>query len=204
MPRLLLATGNAGKVREIREMTAAAGVDWVGLDAFPDVPEAIEDGATFAENARIKALHYAGATGLLTLADDSGLCVDALDGAPGVHSARFAGEPRDDARNNAKLVRDLTDIPDQQRTARFRCCLAFAEPGRVLLEAEGAVEGRIVDEPGGTNGFGYDPHFFVASHGRRMAELPPDEKNAISHRGAALRALWPKLEALLRARGLLG
>ncbi|RMF84341.1 MAG: XTP/dITP diphosphatase [Planctomycetota bacterium] len=196
--RILLATRNAGKLREIRRMTRDASWTWVGLADFPDVPEAVEDGETFAENARRKALHYAAATGLPTLADDSGLEVDALGGAPGVRSARYAGEPRDDARNNARLVAELRDVPEGERTARFCCAMALAVGDKVVCEADGVVEGRIIDEPRGTNGFGYDPHFLVPDLGRTTAELPPDEKNALSHRGRALRAILPQIEAWVR------
>jgi non-canonical purine NTP pyrophosphatase (RdgB/HAM1 family) len=198
MPEILLATKNPGKIREIRRMTADSGLLWRGLDEFLGVPAAVEDGDTFAENARRKALHYAGATEMLTLADDSGLEVDALDGGPGVNSARFAGRPRDDARNNRKLVQALSGVPAERRTARFVCAMAFARPGEVLLESHGSVAARIVDQPRGTNGFGYDPHFFLPERGCTMAELSPDEKNAISHRAAALRAILPRIQAWLR------
>jgi len=199
---VLVATGNPGKLREIREITAGLPVSWRALGEFPHVAEAVEDGDTFAENARRKARYYSLATGLWTLADDSGLEVDALGGAPGVHSAYFAGLPRDDHANNRKLVAALAGVPAAQRTARFRCALALADGERILLEADGRVEGRIIDEPRGVNGFGYDPHFLVPELGRTMAELPAAEKNARSHRGAALRALLRQLEALLRTRGL--
>ncbi|MCG3128114.1 MAG: dITP/XTP pyrophosphatase [Phycisphaerae bacterium] len=197
---ILLATRNAGKVREIREMTRLHALDWCGLDEFPAVEEAVESGATFDENARLKALHYAGATGLWTLADDSGLVVDALGGAPGVHSARYAGEPRSDLANNRKLVAALADVPERERTARFVCAMALARPGEVLLESSGSVEGRLVDEPRGANGFGYDPHFLVPALGRTAAELSSEEKHTISHRGTALRAMLPRIVALLAQR----
>lgn len=199
---VLLATGNAGKVREIRDMTRSAALSWCGLDQFPGVPAAVESGATFVENARLKALHYASATGLLTLADDSGLVVDALGGAPGVHSARFAGEPRSDLANNRKLVAALAGVPAAARSARFMCAMAFARPGEILLESSGSVEGRIIDEPRGNNGFGYDPHFLLPKLNHTAAELPPDEKHAISHRGAALRAILPRILALLDTAAL--
>jgi XTP/dITP diphosphohydrolase len=203
MPRveILLATRNAGKLRELRELTTDTPIVWRGLDAFREVPDAIEDGASFAENARRKALHYAQATGLDTLADDSGLEVDALGGAPGVHSARYAGTPRSDTANNRKLVLALADVPPDRRTARFRCAMAYVRAGEVALESEGAFEGLIVDTPRGTNGFGYDPHFLVPALGQTAAELPAEEKNARSHRGMALRAMLAQLEALQRALG---
>ena len=201
MPEILLATRNAGKIREIRQMTVAGGWLWHGLDALPGVPAAVEDGATFAENASRKALHYAQATGLYTLADDSGLEVDCLGGEPGVHSARYAGTPRNDAANNRKLVTALAGFPLERRAARFRCALALARPGELLIETEGVVEGLIIDEPRGDNGFGYDPHFLIPALGRTTAELPPAEKNALSHRGRALRDMLRRMEALFQAEG---
>lgn len=198
---LLLATRSAGKVRELRALCAGDEWSWVGLDAFPDLAEPEEAGATFAENARLKALYYARCTGMGALADDSGLCVDALGGAPGVHSARYAGTPRDDAANNRKLVQALAGVPDERRTARFVCAMAFAEPGRVLLETDGRVEGRIVDAPRGTNGFGYDPHFYFPPAHRTLAELSPDEKNSVSHRSRALRAMLARLRELAEDGG---
>lgn len=201
MIRLLLATTNPGKVREIREMTAdRADLVWVGLDSFPNVPDALETGQTFAENARLKALHYAAATGLHSLADDSGLVVDALGGAPGVYSARYAGFPRSDAANNRKLVQALSGITLQGRSARFECAMAFVSPTAVLFESAGCFEGLIIDEPRGTNGFGYDPHFLVPSLGRTAAELSPEEKHAVSHRGRALREMLPRIFRWIEAR----
>jgi XTP/dITP diphosphohydrolase len=190
---VLLATRNAGKLREIRQMARLPTVDWHGLDEFGDVPEPAETGATFAENARLKALYYERHTGLCTLADDSGLEVDALGGAPGVLSARFAGWPRDDGANNRKLIALLAGVPLDRRTARFRCALALARGGRIVLESAGVFEGLICDEPRGTNGFGYDPHFLVPELGRTAAELPPEEKNARSHRGQALRGMLEQI-----------
>lgn len=201
MPTVLLATGNAGKLRELREIVQGTPLTWLGLSDFPEVVEAEETGATFAENARLKALHYAAATGLPTLADDSGLEVDALDGAPGVHSARYAGAPRSDAANNRKLIAALAAVPEPQRTARFRCAMAFVAESAVMLETTGAVEGRIVDTPRGANGFGYDPHFFIPEAGCTTAELPPEQKNRISHRGRALRAMLAQIETFFRDRG---
>jgi len=196
MPEILLATRNPGKLREIRQIGALHSWTWHGLDEFPHVPDAPEDADTFEENARRKALHYAAATSLLTLADDSGLEVDALGGEPGVRSARYAGEPRDDRRNNARLVAALAGKPWQQRTARFRCAMALARPGQVLLETQGVIEGMILDEPRGSSGFGYDPHFYVPSLGRTLAELPAHQKNAVSHRGRALREMLEQMETL--------
>jgi len=203
---ILVATTNPGKVRELRAMLDAE-VEWKSLADFPGIGEVKEDGATFAENARKKATEYARATGLWTLADDSGLVVDALGGAPGVNSARFAGERREgvdrktvDRRNMDKLLALLQGVPTEQRTARFVCCLCLAGPERVLLETQGTVEGLITEEPAGTGGFGYDPVFFVPRFDKTVAQLGDEEKNAISHRGNAMRKLRPLLDELLSIR----
>lgn len=215
---IVLASTNHGKLAELQQMLAkrsgALGAIRVrSLDEFAPLAEAPEDEATLEENARSKALYYAGRLERWVVADDSGLEVDALNGAPGVMSARFAaradggggggggggrgGREEQDAANNAKLLGLLAETPEEQRTARFRCCLCLARPGKVVLEAKGAVEGEIGHEPRGRNGFGYDPIFFVPDKGKMVAELGPDEKNAISHRGRALRALCNQLEAIL-------
>ena len=196
--RIVIATTNPGKLREIREVTADLDVEWLALGQFGPLPEVVEDGATFEDNAAKKALHYAGCTGLWALADDSGLEVDALGGRPGVHSARFAGPVQNDAANNAKLIAELRGVPQERRTARFRCALALAGDGCILASADGKIEGVIIDPARGDNGFGYDPHFLLPDAGRTTAELPPTHKNRISHRGRALHALRPKLAALLR------
>jgi len=201
MPEVLLATRNAGKLRELREIVAGTPLRWLGLNEFPAMRDAVEEGASFAENARAKALHYAAATGLYTLADDSGLEVDMLGGAPGVHSARYAGWPREDAANNRKLLAALGGAPPARRTARFRCAMAFARPGAILCESEGTVEGIIIDVPRGENGFGYDPLFLIPALDRTMAELPAEHKHALSHRGRALRAMLPQIEQFFRAAG---
>jgi XTP/dITP diphosphohydrolase len=194
--RILIATGNKGKLREIQAVMAHLPVDWCTLGDVPPMPEAVEDGATFEENARKKALHYAGRANLWTLADDSGLEVDALNGEPGVLSARYA-ETGNDADNNRKLVENLRGVPLEKRTARFVCHLALAAAGDVLATARGEIEGRIIDEPRGANGFGYDPHFLVPELNVTTAQLSPEHKNRISHRGQALLALAPKLKKLL-------
>ena len=195
--RVVIATTNPGKLREIRQVLGGLDVEWLTLDDFKGLPDVEEDTPTFEANAAKKALENARATGLWTLADDSGLEVDALGGLPGVISARFAGPQQDDAANNAKLIAELRDVPQERRTARFRCALALAGPEGILASAEGVVEGRIIDQPRGQNGFGYDPHFLIPALGRTTAELDPEHKNRISHRGQALRALHPKLAALL-------
>jgi XTP/dITP diphosphohydrolase len=143
-------------------------------------------------------------TACWTLADDSGLEVDALGGDPGVYSARYAGPDCNDAANNARLVRELAGVPLEQRTARFRCVITLAGPGEVLATASGSVDGLIVDDARGTNGFGYDPHFFVPEYGMTTAQMPPEHKNRISHRGRALRAIRPTIEQLLAASGVEG
>jgi len=199
--RVVIATANPGKFREIATILSDLPVEWVGPSDLPPTPDPVESGSTFAENARLKALHYARATGLWALADDSGLEVDALGGEPGIYSARYAGEPRDDAANNAKLVRRLAGVPVSERTARFRCAVALAGPDGVLAEAEGAVEGLIIDEPRGRNGFGYDPHFLVPSIGKTAAEIDPEHKNRISHRARALQAIRPAIRRCLDRSG---
>lgn len=188
-----MATRNTGKLREIRALTFESRLIWHDLAEFPQVPEAIEDGRSFAENARRKALQYAAATGLTTLADDSGLEVDCLGGAPGVDSAHYAGMPRDDAANNRRLAAAIRSFPMEQRTARYRCCMALVERGQVVLESAGKVEGIILDSPRGTGGFGYDPYFLTPQLGRTMAELSSEEKNRISHRGLALREMLDQI-----------
>ena len=200
LPVILLATTNRGKLAEVRSLLADLPVRLVGLDNFPNVVEPVEDSATFIGNATIKAQHYAALADCWSLADDSGLEVDALQGRPGVYSARFAGPACDDTANNAKLVKELVSTPPGKRSARFRCALVVAARSGILATAEAAFEGLIVDEPRGENGFGYDPHFLIPSLGKTAAELTRDEKNQISHRGQALRLLRCKLEELLANR----
>jgi len=205
---IVLATRNCGKVREIRQALADVPVELIGLDRFADIPEPPETGETFAQNARDKALYYARATGHWCLADDSGLEVDALGGAPGVLSARYAADRCPpgadrltiDQANNAKLLEQLADIPVERRTARFVCHLALASEEGIVLETCGAVSGRIIDSPMGTNGFGYDPLFWVEQLGCTTAQLSREQKNQISHRGKALRCLADQLRKMLAAR----
>lgn len=193
---VVLATKNKGKIKEFTRMFSSWDVRVLTMEDDLDLPDVIEDGDTFEANARKKAEEIMAATGLPALADDSGLEVDALDGRPGVYSARFAGEQASDADNNAKLVSLMEQVPEEDRQARFVSVLAFALPAGETLLARGTCEGRITLEAAGTNGFGYDPHFYMPEAGRTMAELSPDEKNAVSHRGAAVR----KLEAELKER----
>ena len=193
MTSLILATRNPHKIEELRALFQNMPV---ALDPLPsDIEEPEETGATFLENARLKASYYALATGQFALADDSGLCIDALDGAPGVHSARWVSEDRWIPR----VLELLADTPDPNRGARYVCAFALAAPtGEILAESEGAFEGRIAREPRGVNGFGYDPIFLAApDFAQTAAELSPAEKHVRSHRGAAARALLPKLAAIL-------
>jgi XTP/dITP diphosphohydrolase len=201
--KILVATTNPGKIAEIRAMLGE-DAEWAGLADFPNVNEIKEDGETFAENARKKAVGYAKQTGMWTLADDSGLVVDALNGAPGVKSARFSGaKDKDrtllDHKNMAKVLTLLKDVPKEKRTARFVCCLCLASPQEVLIETEGKLEGVIAEKETGANGFGYDPIFFVPKLGKTIAQLSREEKNEISHRGNAIRKLKPLLKGLLEA-----
>ena len=200
MPQLLLATNNAGKVSEYRQLLDGCGWQIV-TPAEIELKIAIDEtGQTYAENATLKAVAYASASGLTSLADDSGLEVDALDGRPGVLSARYAGADRTDAERAEALLTELRDVPDDQRTARFRCVIAIASRSAIangeeeVELAEGAVEGRIVREPRGESGFGYDPIFLLPERGLTMAELPAGEKHSVSHRGAAARQARAILE----------
>ncbi|MBE3586254.1 MAG: XTP/dITP diphosphatase [Thermoanaerobacter sp.] len=195
--KLVLATRNPGKVRELSQLLSPLGYEVLSLEHFPGVPEVVEDGATFKDNAVKKATAVARHTGQLALADDSGLEVDYLGGAPGVRSARFAGEGHDDRANNEKLLRLLAGVPPEKRTARFRCVVAVATPEGKVLTTEGTCEGIIAEEPRGEGGFGYDPLFYVPSCGKTFAELEPEVKNRISHRGRAL-ALMKEILAGLR------
>ena len=184
MKKLVIATKNAGKVQEIVDALADLPFEVVSLQDYPDAPEVEETGASFAENAILKAVAYADFTGELTLADDSGLEVDALDGAPGVFSSRYAPTV---PQRNAKLLDAMKDVPDERRAARFRCVVAIVDPGGTARTCEDSVEGVVSREPAGTGGFGYDPIFYIPSLGKSMAELSFAEKNVISHRGKALK-----------------
>ena len=198
---ILVGSGNPGKLAELRDMLGGE-IKWVGLADFPGIDEIAEDGESFAENAQKKALGYAKATGLWTIADDSGLVVDALNGEPGVRSARFSGEKEKnrrllDHKNMTKVLELLEAVPREKRTARFVCHLCLASPEEVLIEAEGKLEGIINEREVGENGFGYDPIFFVPDLNKTVAQLSREEKNTISHRGSAIRKLKPLLEGLL-------
>lgn len=202
MLRLMLATNNPGKAIELRDLLALhLDLSTVMLLTPRDwpvpLPEVAETGATFAENARLKADALASATGLPALADDSGLCVDALGGAPGLYSARWAGPDASDADRNAKLLLALTDVPPERRTARFVCAAALALPGAPTVTAEGVCEGTLLDAPRGLGGFGYDPLFLLPGPDRTMAELTPEEKNTLSHRAVAVSRLSSHFSVLL-------
>ena len=201
--RVVVATSNPHKIEEIEAVLAPRGFEVLGLAEAggADLEEPDEDGATFEENARIKAVAYARAIGVPCLADDSGLEVDALGGEPGVRSARWSGVEGDraarDSANNRKLVERIAGVPEPERTARFVCAMCLAAPdGSILAESRGTFEGLVIEAPRGSNGFGYDPHLLLPDEGRTSAELSPEEKNARSHRGAATRAI---AELLLEA-----
>lgn len=184
--KIVLATGNQGKVKELKAILSDLDVEVLSLKDFPEIGEIIEDGVTFAENAIKKAKAVTEAVNLIAVADDSGLEVDYLDGAPGIYSARFAGESSSDLENNLKLLSLLQDVPDEKRAARFRCVIAVSTPCGEMYTNEGACEGVVGREMKGELGFGYDPLFFLPEYNRTIAELDPEIKNRISHRGRAL------------------
>ena len=185
--KILVATRNAGKIREISTTLQGVSIEWLSLSSFPELPEVLEDGETFEENALKKARVMALATGIAALADDSGLCVDALNGRPGVLSARYAGAGASDEEKCSRILREMKDIPDASRTARFICVLALVDPVGEEKLFKGVCEGRIVREMRGSAGFGYDPIFYHPESDRTFAEMDRDAKNRVSHRGEALR-----------------
>ena len=187
--KVILATGNQDKVREIRQILGEAPVELVSLAEFPDVTPAEEDGRSFEENALKKAISVWQQTGLAALADDSGLEVDALNGEPGVRSARFAGEGASYEDNNRKLLEKLRSVPQEKRKAAFVCVAAMVTPRGKMIIQRGEVRGRIIDEYRGEGGFGYDPVFYLPGEKKTMAEIGPDEKNKISHRAQAFNAM---------------
>ena len=184
--KMVLATKNKNKVKEVSEFLAPHGIEVVSLLEFPDLPEIEEYGETFKENAIIKATEACMFTGLMALADDSGLEVDCLEGLPGAYSSRFAGEDKDDHANNKKLLELLEGVPAEQRTARFKCVMAIATTECFVYTADGACEGIIAEQPRGEGGFGYDPLFYLPEYGKTFAELDLEIKNKISHRARAL------------------
>ena len=203
MTKLVLATRNVHKVAELRRILAEGGlegIELVGVEAFPSVEDVVETGVTFAENALLKAVAVARATGVAAVADDSGLCVDVLGGAPGVFSARWAGRHGDDLANLRLLLGQLGDVPDVHRGAHFACAAVLALPDGTQRVVEGRMTGVLVHEPRGTNGFGYDPIFVPDGDTRTSAELGAAEKDAMSHRGRAFRALVPAVQELVAYR----
>ncbi|MEO3804364.1 RdgB/HAM1 family non-canonical purine NTP pyrophosphatase [Nonomuraea sp. B1E8] len=193
--KIVLATRNAGKIAELRRILA--GFEIVGLEAFPEIGEVAETGVTFEENALLKAHAVAQGSGLPAVADDSGLCVDVLNGMPGVFSARWSGRHGDDQANLDLLLAQLSDVPADRLTAHFACAAALALPSGESRVVEGVLPGRLVTTPRGSNGFGYDPILVPDGDDRTTAEMSPDEKDAISHRGRAFRALTPIVRELL-------
>jgi XTP/dITP diphosphohydrolase len=198
--KLLVATNNPGKIREYRELLSGLLADLVFPAELDLDVRVVESGDSFEENAVLKARAYMQASGLLTLADDSGLEVDALEGAPGVRSARYAGQGASDTDRYRLLLHNLEGVPWEARTARFRCVVAIATPDGQLHTAEGRCEGIIAFAPSGEHGFGYDPVFYMPSYGRTMAELDPAIKNRVSHRARAIQLARPILEGLLKHR----
>ncbi|HSU79413.1 MAG TPA: XTP/dITP diphosphatase [Candidatus Angelobacter sp.] len=201
MKKLLIATTNQGKLREFNQLFKEFSLEIMSLQDFPTAPDVEETGTTFSENARLKAETLAALTQLPTLADDSGLMVDALEGAPGVYSARYAGEAKNDQANIEKVLHEMKDVPDEARTASFVCVLALAIPGKATRYLEGKLPGVITKEPIGDHGFGYDPIFYVPDLNNTLAELSSEQKNAISHRAKAmehLRAMWQEIERDLK------
>ncbi|MBL3527464.1 MAG: XTP/dITP diphosphatase [gamma proteobacterium endosymbiont of Lamellibrachia anaximandri] len=194
--RIVLASNNAGKVREINQLLAAGQIEVVPQRDF-DIPDAVEDGLSFVENAIKKARHASSLSGLPAIADDSGIEVDALKGAPGIYSARYAGEGASDQANLEKLLESLKDVPEEARTARFQCLLVYMQHAKdpTPIICQGTWEGRVLLEARGDNGFGYDPVFYVPTHNCTSAELPAEVKNSLSHRGQALQKLLTALTA---------
>lgn len=199
LPRVVLATRNEHKIRELARILAPYRVELASLDDWPEVPDVAETGATFAANALLKASAIAAATGLVAIADDSGLVVDALNGMPGVLSARWAGRHGDDAANLALVIAQLADVDDERRTAAFVCAAAAVAPSGAQIVVESRVDGVLVRSPRGHGGFGYDPIFLPLGETRTTAEMSAEEKDALSHRGKAFRALAPRLTELIGA-----
>ncbi len=197
-PTVVLASRNRKKTLEMVDLLAPFGIAVKSVADFPGVPEVVEDGETFADNAAKKASQTAAHLGQWTLGEDSGLMVDALQGAPGVYSARYSGDNATDGSNNAKLIAELEGVPDERRTARYVCTVAVADPrGEIRLRAEASCRGRITQEARGTNGFGYDPYFLIPEYHRTFGELDPVVKRILSHRGRAFSKLLPALIRLL-------
>lgn len=201
MLKVVVATRNRKKLEELRRLLEGLDVELFSLEGFPSVQEVIEDGMTFEENAIKKAISVARATGFIAIADDSGLVVDGLGGAPGVFSARYAGEPSDDRRNIEKLLREMQSIPHDKRQAHFVCIIALASPDGTVKTFKGQVDGIITMEPRGDKGFGYDPVFEPEGFDKTFAEMSPQEKDSISHRMKAVAAFRRYLEEVLKNSG---
>jgi XTP/dITP diphosphohydrolase len=199
MRKLLIATKNERKLRELKHLLGDVGFEIISLVEFPDIPAAQESGKTFEENSASKALFYANQSGILCLADDSGLEVDALGGEPGVKSARYAGPNATDATLCGKLLKNLDNVPEEKRTAKFTCAASLAQPGKVLFTVIGTCAGRIGHEMRGTGGFGYDPVFYPDGWAKTFAEMSPSEKDSVSHRARALAKFKEKLLELYGA-----
>lgn len=193
--KIFLATGNKHKIKEIEKIFKMDNVEILSVNDGIEIPEVVEDGDTFEANSQKKAVEIAKFTNMITIADDSGLCVDALNGAPGVYSARYAGEHGNDLDNNLKVVKELQGI--ENRTARFVCVISLAKPTGEVYSFRGEVEGKFIDNPVGTEGFGYDPHFFMKEYGKTLAQIP-EIKNKISHRAKALEKLKENIAEILK------
>jgi XTP/dITP diphosphohydrolase len=200
MKQVIIATKNAGKAREFQALLGKRGVEVKSLLDFPNCPDVEETGNTFAENAILKAEAMARYFNTTVIADDSGLSIDALGGRPGVYSARYAGEEKNDQKNIAKVLSELEGVPFAKRTARFHCALAVAAPGRRTAVVEGTCEGYIAEKPQGENGFGYDPIFYIPKKGKTMAQLSAEEKNQISHRAKALEKLDKQWDEIINGK----
>jgi XTP/dITP diphosphohydrolase len=196
--KLLLATTNAKKFKELQDILVDLSVQCLSLRDFPNIKAVEETGRTFEENAKIKAMGYAGQTGVLTLGEDSGICCDALNGAPGVFSARFCGEFQSDDANNAKLLEVMCGVPDEKRTAYYESSIALAEPGKLIGVVKGQVRGLITQGLQGSGGFGYDPLFFYPPYQKTFGEVPIEMKHRVSHRGQALKRFRELLQDYLK------
>lgn len=203
MKEVIIATKNPGKAREFEQIFSSRGIQVRTLLDYPEIPDVEETGTSFEENAILKAESVSRKLNKMVIGDDSGLIVDALDGRPGIYSARYAGEPKNDQNNTDKVLSELQGVPKSERSARFYCALAISIPGQETRTVSGTCEGRILEERCGSNGFGYDPVFYVPEKGRSMAELSADEKNGISHRANALKQLDVILDSILEGAGQL-
>lgn len=199
MKEVIIATKNPGKAREFEHIFSPRGIAVKTLLDYPEIEDVEETGSTFEENATLKAEAISQRLNKMVIGDDSGLIVDALEGRPGIYSARYAGEPKNDQKNLEKVLDELRGVTEEERTARFYCALAVAVPGKETFTVAGTCEGRILEEQRGTNGFGYDPVFFVPEKGCAMAELTSDEKNKISHRANALKKLDSILDSIVES-----